>query len=93
LITHKPPRTVSVSDRSRTFSIVAYDPETGDYGVAVQSKYFAVGDIVPFAKADTRALATQARGNLRYGPEGLKLINAEVARGLRANLAYFPIYG
>jgi hypothetical protein len=62
-----------------TFSIVAYDPETGDYGVGVQSKYFAVGDVVPFARADTGALATQARGNLLYGPQGLKLIGAGVA--------------
>ena len=57
-----------------TFSIVAYDPETGDYGVGVQSKYFAVGDVVPFAAADTGALATQARGNILHGPEGLGLL-------------------
>jgi uncharacterized Ntn-hydrolase superfamily protein len=57
-----------------TFSIVAFDPATGDYGVAVQSKYFAVGDVVPFARADTGALATQARGNLLYGPHGLALL-------------------
>jgi uncharacterized Ntn-hydrolase superfamily protein len=57
-----------------TFSIVAHDPETGDYGVAVQSKYFAVGDVVPFAAADTGALATQARGNILHGPEGLELL-------------------
>lgn len=57
-----------------TFSIVAFDPVTGDYGVGVQSKYFAVGDVVPFARADTGALATQARGNLLYGPHGLALL-------------------
>jgi uncharacterized Ntn-hydrolase superfamily protein len=57
-----------------TFSIVAYDPETGDFGIGVQSKYFAVGDVVPFAKADIGALATQARGNLRHGPAGLKML-------------------
>jgi uncharacterized Ntn-hydrolase superfamily protein len=57
-----------------TFSIVAYDPGTGDYGIGVQSKYFAVGDVVPFAAADTGALATQARGNILHGPEGLELL-------------------
>jgi len=61
-----------------TFSIVAYDPETGDYGIAVQSKYFAVGDVVPFAEAGTGALATQARGNILHGPEGLKLLGQGV---------------
>ncbi|MEJ2516021.1 MAG: DUF1028 domain-containing protein [Gammaproteobacteria bacterium] len=57
-----------------TFSIVAYDPQTGDYGVAVQSRYFSVGDVVPHASAGTGAVATQARGNLRYGFEGLELL-------------------
>jgi uncharacterized Ntn-hydrolase superfamily protein len=70
-----------------TFSIVAYDSDTGDYGIAVQSKYFAVGDVVPFAAADTGALATQARGNILHGPEGLELLAAgasarEVIRSL-----------
>ena len=58
-----------------TFSIVAYDPETGDYGIGVQSKYFAVGDVVPFAEANIGALATQARGNILHGPAGLKLLS------------------
>ena len=61
-----------------TYSIVARDPATGDYGIAVQSKYFAVGDVVPFAKADTGALATQAVGNPRHGPAGLKLMGEGV---------------
>jgi uncharacterized Ntn-hydrolase superfamily protein len=61
-----------------TFSIVAYDPETGDYGVGVQSKYFAVGDVVPFAAANSGALATQARGNILHGPEGLELLGEGV---------------
>ena len=61
-----------------TFSIVARDAATGDYGIAVQSKYFAVGDVVPFAKADTGALATQAVGNPRHGPAGLKLMGEGV---------------
>lgn len=58
-----------------TFSIVARDPQTGDYGVAVQSRYFAVGAVVPHAAADTGAIATQARGNLLYGPHGLALLD------------------
>ena len=62
-----------------TFSIVAYEPETGDYGIGVQSKYFAVGDVVPFAEADTGALATQARGNILHGPAGLKLLGQGVS--------------
>jgi len=57
-----------------TFSIVARDPETGDFGVAVQSRYFAVGAVVPHASAGVGAIATQARGNLLYGPEGLELL-------------------
>ena len=61
-----------------TFSIVARDPVTGDYGIAVQSKYFAVGDVVPFAKANTGALATQAVGNPKHGPAGLKLMREGV---------------
>jgi uncharacterized Ntn-hydrolase superfamily protein len=57
-----------------TFSIVARDPQTGDYGVAVQSRYFAVGDVVPHAAANVGAVATQARGNLLFGPQGLALL-------------------
>lgn len=64
-----------------TFSIVAYDPETGDYGVAVQSKYFSVGDVVPHASAGTGAVATQARGNLQYGIRGLQLLAQGMAAG------------
>jgi uncharacterized Ntn-hydrolase superfamily protein len=62
-----------------TFSIVARDPQTGDYGVAVQSRYFAVGSVVPHAAANTGAVATQARGNLLYGPQGLALMDKGVA--------------
>lgn len=59
-----------------TFSIVARDPMTGDLGVAVQSKYFAVGAVVPHARANVGALATQARGNILYGPKGLGLLES-----------------
>jgi len=57
-----------------TFSIVAYDPETKDLGVAVESKFFAVGAVVPWAKAGVGAIATQAFGNTTYGPKGLELL-------------------
>lgn len=57
-----------------TFSIVAYDPETKDLGVAVESKFFAVGSVVPWAKAGVGAIATQAFGNTTYGPKGLELL-------------------
>ena len=57
-----------------TFSIVAHDPETGDLGVAVQSKFFGVGSVVPFARAGVGAVATQAYANTTYGPEGLALL-------------------
>jgi uncharacterized Ntn-hydrolase superfamily protein len=54
---------------------VAYDPKTGDLGVAVQSKFFGVGTVVPWAKVGVGAIATQALANLDYGPEGLKLLS------------------
>jgi uncharacterized Ntn-hydrolase superfamily protein len=57
-----------------TFSIVARDPQTGEVGVAVQSRVIAVGAIVPYAKAGVGAIATQAWGNPTYGPEGLRLL-------------------
>jgi uncharacterized Ntn-hydrolase superfamily protein len=57
-----------------TFSIVAFDPKTGDIGVAVQSKYFGVGSVVPWAKAGVGAVATQALAKMGYGPEGLALM-------------------
>ena len=55
-----------------TFSIVGYDPETGALGVAVQSKFFAVGSVVPWAEAGVGAIATQSYANTTYGPNGLK---------------------
>src|SRR5919199_498872 len=57
-----------------TFSIVALDPENGDVGVAVQSRYFAVGAVVPWARAGVGAVATQAAGRAAYGPEILGLL-------------------
>lgn len=57
-----------------TFSIVARDPETGDLGIAVASKFLAVGAVVPHARAGIGAVATQALANVRYGAEGLSLL-------------------
>lgn len=57
-----------------TFSIVAYDPATGELGVAVQSKFFAVGTVVPWAKAGVGAVATQSYANTTYGPRGLEML-------------------
>jgi uncharacterized Ntn-hydrolase superfamily protein len=57
-----------------TFSIVAYDPVNGDWGVAVASRYFSVGAVVPWAEAGVGAIATQANVNVGYGPRGLELL-------------------
>ena len=63
-----------MSNLVSTFSIVAIDPRNGDLGVAVQSKYFSVGNIVPWVEAEVGAIATQAFVNVSYGPNGLKLL-------------------
>jgi uncharacterized Ntn-hydrolase superfamily protein len=57
-----------------TYSIVALDPATGDLGVAVQSKFLAVGAVVPWARAGVGAIATQSFANVTYGPNGLALL-------------------
>src|ERR687894_2255561 len=57
-----------------TFSIAAFDPETDSLGVAVQSKFLAVGAVVPWARAGVGAVATQAMANYNYGPRGLDLM-------------------
>lgn len=59
-----------------TFSIVGCDPQTGELGVAVASKYFSVGSVVPWAKAGVGAIATQAWVNYDYGIAGLDLLEA-----------------
>lgn len=61
-----------------TFSVCAYDPSTGEVGVAVQSRFFAVGSVVPWCKAGVGAVATQAFGNPTYGPRGLALMEQGV---------------
>lgn len=57
-----------------TFSIVARDPDTGDFGVAVASKFLAAGSVVSHARAGVGAIATQALANFSYGPDGLQLL-------------------
>jgi uncharacterized Ntn-hydrolase superfamily protein len=57
-----------------TYSIVACDLDTGQWGVAVQSKFLGVGAVVPWAEPHVGAIATQAFANPRYGPDGLALL-------------------
>src|SRR5215510_12261280 len=57
-----------------TFSIVAIDPQNGDMGVAVASRYFSVGSVVPWAMANVGAVATQANVNVGYGQHAIDLL-------------------
>ena len=57
-----------------TYSIVACDVQARQWGVATQSKFLAVGSVVPWAEADVGAVATQSYANPRYGPDGLALL-------------------
>lgn len=58
-----------------TFSIVAADPDAGDWGVAVASRFPCVGAVVPWARAGVGAVATQSWANTAFGPDGLALMN------------------
>jgi uncharacterized Ntn-hydrolase superfamily protein len=69
--------------RLSTFSIVGYDPQAQEWGVAVQSKFLAVGAMVPWAQAGAGAVATQSYANTSFGPNGLALM----AQGLSAQEA------
>jgi uncharacterized Ntn-hydrolase superfamily protein len=59
-----------------TYSIVACDLDASQWGVAVQSKFLAVGSVVPWAEPHVGAIATQSYANPRYGPDGLELLRA-----------------
>jgi uncharacterized Ntn-hydrolase superfamily protein len=59
-----------------TYSIVACDLEAAQWGVAVQSKFLAVGSVVPWAEPNVGAIATQSYANPRYGPDGLALLRS-----------------
>ena len=73
-------QTFSESTPVHTYSIVAFDEETGELGVAVQSHWFSVGFLVPWAKAGVGAVATQSFVKVDYGPEGLnRMENGESA--------------
>ena len=58
-----------------TYSIAACDPDARQWGVATQSKFLAVGSVVPWAEPEVGAIATQAYANPRYGPSGLALLH------------------
>lgn len=66
------------SPRIATYSIVACDAQNGDLGIAVQSKFLAVGSVVPWARANVGAIATQALANISYGPTGLALLEQAI---------------
>jgi uncharacterized Ntn-hydrolase superfamily protein len=71
-----------------TYSIVALDRSTGDLGVAVQSRFLAVGSVVPWARAGVGAIATQASANVADGPAGLRrLADGSPADEVLAQLA------
>ena len=61
-----------------TYSIVALDETTGELGVAVQSHWFSVGFLVPWAKAGVGAVATQSFVKVDYGPDGLQLMESGI---------------
>jgi uncharacterized Ntn-hydrolase superfamily protein len=72
-----------------TYSIVARDAETGEFGVAVQTDWFAVGTVVPWVRPGVGAVATQSFAEISYGPLGLELMATgrtapEALRGLLA---------
>jgi uncharacterized Ntn-hydrolase superfamily protein len=62
-----------------TFSILGYDPETGEVGGAVQSRVFSVGNGVLWAEANVGVVATQAIVDVSYGPQGLELLRSGMA--------------
>ena len=79
-----------MAERIATYSIAACDLEADHWGVATQSKFLAVGSVVPWAEPQVGAIATQAYANPRYGPEGLALLReglsaAEVAERLTSS--------
>lgn len=83
----------STRARPGTYSIVARDPATGDLGVAVQSHWFSVGPIVPWAVPGVGAVATQANVEISYGPRALELMaaGADARSALAELLAQDPL--
>ncbi len=72
-----------------TYSIVARDPQTGQFGVAVQTHQMSVGNIVPWLLPGVGAVATQSLSNVNFGPMGLKMLRAgvEASRVIQALVA------
>jgi len=68
----------ALPDPVATFSILGYDPQTGEVGGAVQSRVFSVGNGVLWAEADTGIVTTQAIVDVSYGPKGLALLRAGI---------------
>jgi uncharacterized Ntn-hydrolase superfamily protein len=68
-----------MAPRIATYSIAACDLDTGQWGVAVQSKFLAAASVVSFAEPEAGAVATQAYANPRYGPHGLALLRDGVS--------------
>lgn len=62
-----------------TFSIVARDPASGDLGIAVESKFLAVGAVVPWLRGGVGAVATQARANVAWGAQALAMLETGLA--------------
>src|SRR5947209_9453549 len=65
-----------MGDVVATYSIAACALDAGQWGVSTQSKFLAVGSVVPWAEPGVGAIATQAYANPRYGPDGLALLRA-----------------
>jgi uncharacterized Ntn-hydrolase superfamily protein len=82
-------RLVSPSSPVATFSILGFDPDTGEIGGAVQSRVFSVGNGVLWAEAGVGAVATQAYVDVSYGPQGLALLR----RGLKPDVVVRTIRG
>jgi uncharacterized Ntn-hydrolase superfamily protein len=76
LLSLVPPAVPLAAPLAHTYSIVARDPVTGELGVAVQSHYFSVGPVVPWAEAGVGAVATQSLVLVDYGPNGLDLMRS-----------------
>ena len=68
-----------------TWSIIARDAASGAFGVAIATRFFAVGALCPYAQSGVGALSTQALMNPHYGPQGLELLRAGL-RGARLNV-------
>lgn len=87
--THQTAFGTAARGRQGTYSIVARDADTGELGVAVQSHWFSVGPLVPWAMPGVGAVATQANVELSYGPKALDLMDkgASAGEALQALLA------